>query len=198
MVIKRKKITEKFVQDLYYPKPFKSNATDYGSNNEALARQKYIDTFPERHLHSCGLLLQPSLPFLGATPDGIVCDGSGGSALLEIKCPFAARDMTVAQAVKNVKDFYIVQDGETFTISKTHQCYSQIQGQLLLSGLEFCDFVLYTRKDVFFDRVQRDTEFINHMIMTLHKFHVSHFTVKKWDVTDGVDSTVHYIFLAAV
>merc|ERR1712082_378864 len=129
--------------------------------------------------HSCGLLLQPHLPFLGATPDGIVCDGSGGSGLLEIKCPFAAKDMTVAQAVESVKDFYIVKEGETFVISKTHQCYSQIQGQLLLSGLEFCDFVLYTKKDVVFDRVHRDTEFINQMIVRLHEFHLSHFTVKK-------------------
>lgn len=177
IVMKRKKITEKFVQDIYDPKPFKSNATNYGSQNESLAKQKYLDNFPERHVHSCGLLLQPSLPFLGASPDGIVCDGNGGSGLLEIKCPFAARTMTVGEAVETKKNFYIVKEGDTFTISKMHPCYSQIQGQLLLSGLEFCDFVLYTTKDVFFERVHRDTAFINQMIVQLHKFHVSHFTV---------------------
>lgn len=179
LVMKRKKITEAFVQDIYYPKPFHSYATNYGSQNEALAKQKYLANFPERHLHSCGLLLQPNLPFLGATPDGIACDGSGGSGLLEIKCPYAARDMMVAEAVEKCKNFYIVKEGDTLTVSKTHHCYYQIQGQLLLSGLEYCDFVLYTKRDVFFDKVHRDTAFINNMIVQLQKFHINHFISKK-------------------
>ena len=57
--------------------------------------------FPDRQ--DVGLLPQPDWPFLGATPDSVVCD-NGQTGLLEIKCPFGARDMTVVQAAETIKD----------------------------------------------------------------------------------------------
>jgi hypothetical protein len=57
-------------------------------------------------LHASGVL--------AASPDGVVTDGPtvnvhGNSQvmpqLLEVKCPYAARDMTVAQAVESITDF---------------------------------------------------------------------------------------------
>ena len=92
-IVKRRKVTEKYTQGLYYPKPFTSTATGYGTAHEPKAKQRYQNCFPDRHVHDVGLLLQPDLPFLGATPDGIVCD-NGQTGLLEIKCPFSARDMS--------------------------------------------------------------------------------------------------------
>ena len=62
-------------------------------------------------------------------------------------------------------------------VSKNHNCYHQIQGQLLLSGLDFCDFVLYTRKDLYTERVDRDVKFINAMISKLHDLYVGLFKV---------------------
>ncbi|KAJ4933092.1 hypothetical protein JOQ06_029929, partial [Pogonophryne albipinna] len=138
-IVKRKKISDAFIQSTYYPKPFTATATTYGSANESKAKQLYQETFPDRHVHSSGLILQPDLPFLGATPDAIVCD-NGQTGLLEVKCLFAARDMTVAEAATAIKDFYVRKDGEDMHISERHNCYYQIQGQLLLSGLDFCDF----------------------------------------------------------
>ena len=75
-IVKRRRVTEKYIQGLYYPKPFTSTATGYGTAHEPKAKQRYQNCFPDRHVHDVGLLLQPDLPFLGATPDGIVCDWS--------------------------------------------------------------------------------------------------------------------------
>ena len=156
---------------MYYPTPFTSESTSYGSRNEPAAKNKYLQRFPERHIHNCGVLLQPRLPFLGATPDGIVCDSKNHDiGLLEVKCPFTARDMTVKEAALSLKNFYVVETNDSLTISKSHNCYYQIQGQLLLSGLEFCDFVLNTTKDMFIERVYRDSGFINQIVDKLFTF----------------------------
>ncbi len=48
---------------------------------------------------------------------------------------------------------YIVNNGGGIKVSKRPNCNYQIQGQLLLSGLEFCDFILYTRKDLYTEKV---------------------------------------------
>ena len=42
-------------------------------------------------------MLQPELQFLGVTPGAFICD-DGETGLLEIKCPFTARDMAVTVA----------------------------------------------------------------------------------------------------
>lgn len=177
-IMKRKKITEEFIQSTYYPKSFTAKTTSYGTANEPRAKQLYQETYPNRHVHDAGLMLQPELQFLGATPDAIICD-DGETGLLEIKCPFGARDKTVTEAASTIKDFYVVNNGQDIKVSKKHNCYYQMQGQLLLSGLDFCDFVLYTRKDLYTERVYRDVKFINAMISKLHAFHVNNFCDKK-------------------
>lgn len=42
------------------------------------------------HIHECGLFVNPAVPFLGATPDGIVCYEQK-MWILEVKCPHSYR-----------------------------------------------------------------------------------------------------------
>lgn len=50
-------------------------------------------------VHTCGLVINPSLPRVGASPDGMVKDPSEeGFGLLEIKCPYAHCFATVEAA----------------------------------------------------------------------------------------------------
>ena len=64
------------------------------------------------YLHESGVL--------GASPDGLVtrgpstfihCEDKQTAAkvpqLLEVKCPYASRDLLIKDAVKSVKDFYL-------------------------------------------------------------------------------------------
>lgn len=134
-ILKRKKVTEEFIQSMYYPKPFTSKATSYGTASEPKAKELYQDIYSSRHVHDAGLMLQPELPILGATPDAIICD-DGETGLLEIKCPFGSRDITIEEAASTVKDFYVINNGQDIKVSKSHNCYYQIQGQLYLSGLK--------------------------------------------------------------
>lgn len=41
-ILKRKKVTEEFIQSMYYPKPFTSKATSYGTASEPRQRSSNI------------------------------------------------------------------------------------------------------------------------------------------------------------
>ena len=55
---------------------------------------------------------------------------NGEKHLVEIKCPYAARDMTVEEAVSNVKSFCLSKEGDELTLRHTHKYYYQVQVQL--------------------------------------------------------------------
>ncbi len=87
------------------------------------------------------LTVDPSWPFLGASPDGFV----DNDIILEVKCPFDGRN----SMIKLGKFFpFLIQDGDSVTLKKTHKCYFQIAGQLALSGRKECHFLMYTHADL--------------------------------------------------
>ena len=54
-----------------------------------------------------GLFIDPKLPWLAASPDGIVIDKLSGQRMLclEVKCPFKHKDRKVEEACRKDKDF---------------------------------------------------------------------------------------------
>ena len=173
-IIKRKSITEKFIKCLIKPASFTSEPTSYGKNNETNAIQNYIKR-TGNHVHDCGIIINPEFSFLGSSPDGKVCD-QGITGLIEVKCPFSARDMSVAEATNEISDFCLeYSDNDTLVLKHDHIFHYQIQGQLMVSGAEFCDFVVYTRKDLFIQRIFPDITFMNNMYDKLFNFYVKYF-----------------------
>ena len=57
-----------------------------------------------------GLLIQPNLPWLGASPDGKVLDQHEvpSQGLLEIKCPYSKRDCDIHELVRTDNFFILV------------------------------------------------------------------------------------------
>ena len=77
----------------------------HGKKNEAIVRAKYARKMQKKlHKHftvyDSGLVVQPTIPYLGATPDGKVFDPTCVSkfGLLEIKLPFTNRNVTIEDA----------------------------------------------------------------------------------------------------
>ena len=73
-------------------------AIKWGVDNEDIARQDYVSEMLSTHINfkcvNAGLVVNPLYPHLGASPDGFVeCDCCPGKGLLEIKCPFSAKDI---------------------------------------------------------------------------------------------------------
>lgn len=87
---------------LYKPPPIQ-----WGIQNEKLARNVYTQHMREAGhtnlvMKDCGFIVSLSKGWLGASPDGQVCDPTLDSpnGLLEIKCPYTKRAQSPQEVVK--------------------------------------------------------------------------------------------------
>ena len=52
-----------------------------------------------------GLVVNTAQSWLGASPDAIVTMANGEKVLVEIKCPYTARELTLDEAIDKIKGF---------------------------------------------------------------------------------------------
>ena len=117
-------------------------AIKWGVQNECVARQQYTDLMSAQHEgFACsltGLWINPLYAHMGVSPDGCTTCNCCGEGLLEIKCPFSAKDDTSI----NCKTCKFLTG--TDYLNRKHRYYTQVQGQLLVTGKSFCDFFIWT------------------------------------------------------
>ncbi|KAF0693233.1 YqaJ domain-containing protein [Aphis craccivora] len=75
-------------------------ATKYGIQNEPLAKN-YLESKLGTEILPCGLFIDKNLPYLAASPGGLV----NSDSIVEIKCPASIKDYTPEEAFheKNLK-----------------------------------------------------------------------------------------------
>ena len=94
----------------------------HGKKYEPVAIKEY-ENKQNITVNSCGLCISKSHPYIAASPDGIVQDKN----LVEVKCPYASRNRDISQeSVPYLK----LNDAGVLTLSRAHDYYYQIQGQL--------------------------------------------------------------------
>lgn len=164
------------VMTLLYPKQISSPAIEWGKKNESTALNEYT-----KHYHSlgntnivvckAGFVICEEHPFLGASPDSYIHDPQSTDAygLAEIKCPFKYRNMSPFDAAK-ATDFcsqvVTYQDGHSSVeLKHTHAYYSQVQGQMAITGRKWCDLVIYTEKGISIERIRFSAEFWNNTLL---------------------------------
>lgn len=88
----------------------------------AIAYQRLMNC----RLGKVGIVVHPSIPWLSCSPDRIikVGDGAGGKGIVEIKAPFYALPLQIA-------DHYM----------------AQVQQQLACTGADWCDLMFYFKKE---------------------------------------------------
>lgn len=119
-------------------------------------------------VEASGLLVNPKTPHLGATADGMVSCKCCGLGLLEIKCPFSNRDMAPTNAPYLEK-----MNNAGFRLSKRHNYFYQVQGQMMIYERSYCDFVVWTTVGLYVERIHYDSEMAMTMVTVLDKFFVS-------------------------
>ncbi|KMQ89099.1 hypothetical protein RF55_11307 [Lasius niger] len=82
------------VQSILYPQELNVEALQHGVEYEDVAR-KNIETVLNIRINCCGLFIDAKIPFLGASPDGLI----ENDGIVEIKCPFGARFLTPEDAI---------------------------------------------------------------------------------------------------
>jgi len=150
-------------------------AIAHGRAKEKTARSIYAKKMqksaPTFAVFDAGLSVSPAIPYLGASPDGKVYDpiATGSKyGLLEIKCPFSKRGETLDQAAQD-PDFYLFKVGNSYKLKLDHNSgyYNQVQGQLAITGLRWCDFCVFLSEsnEMSVDRIVFDQSYWNNELL---------------------------------
>lgn len=146
---------------------FWSVQTQWGKDHEPDAKASYRSLSREQHMHlKCdpsGVHVSTEHPFLAATPDGLVSCFCCGPGLLEVKCPYKTRELFPAQIAATRDGCLTSIEGE-LQLKREHCYYYQVQMQMLVSKRMYCDFVVWTLKDTFIERICFSESFCNTML----------------------------------
>lgn len=166
------------VKAVCYPNNSPANrcaATTWGRQNEENAKAQYRMQSKSHHcgteMSECGFIINPKFPQVGASPDGIVQCICCGRGCIEIKCPYKYRNHTVEEACSSGDTNFCLEvvDGE-LQLKKTSPYYKQVQTQIFVADVEYCDFVLWTLKDCVVLRVAPDPLLWNALLEKAQQF----------------------------
>ncbi|KAL4083865.1 hypothetical protein QTP88_029181 [Uroleucon formosanum] len=147
-----------------------TTATSYGIQFESIAKTEF-ETMYNLKVLPAGLFVDFNLPFLAASPDGLI----GNDAIIEIKCPYSAKDLSPVDAQKQNKLKFMEIESENLILKKNYNYYFQVQGQLHITQRNVCYIVVWTPKGISVDTIYRDDEFWNTKMETsLAEFYLDH------------------------
>ena len=161
---------DSLVLSILEPRTFTSPATKWGVENEPKAIEAYV-----KHQHKqgntkltvgpCGFLVCEHYPFLGSTPDGTVYNSTNVQqpfGFLEVKCPYSHRDCTPVEACSFL-DFAVKRSMilvmAQFLICGKNKYFAQVQGQMAIGERLWCNFVVFTNRDISIERINYDPNY---------------------------------------
>lgn len=145
--------------------------TRWGNKYEPEAREAYANA-TGYIVKECGFRVHPEIEYMGGSFDGEVIGYEydenidrtmGTSGIIEIKCPF--------DPIKHLKNRELLLAGG---ITVKHEYYGQIQANIEVAGVQWCDFISYDPrcKDEYklvIIRVPRDQIYIDAVLDRVHK-----------------------------
>ncbi|XP_050540727.1 uncharacterized protein LOC126905245 [Daktulosphaira vitifoliae] len=145
------------VYNILYAPDVQSKALQHGKIMEAKARQE-VERLLNKIVNNSGLVVDPDFPYLAASPDGVIEE----NYLVEIKCPYSARDSSSAvEAVENKLLQYCKFESAKLKLKENHVYFYQIMGQLHSTRREKCFFVIYTNKWINIEEIYYNQTFWN-------------------------------------
>ena len=142
----------------------------YGRETEEIARESYYALVGPYHsniaITKTGLHISANYPHLGASPDRITDCDCCRKGLVEIKCP-----RKYSTGLKGWENKNFANDS-TKNVKKDHPYFAQMQGQMFLLGLRFCDFFVWTpvENDYLLVRIEKDEHFISKALPELDDY----------------------------
>ncbi|KAK5895529.1 hypothetical protein CgunFtcFv8_009216 [Champsocephalus gunnari] len=78
------------------------------------------DHHEDINVAASGLILNPELPWIGASPDGVVTCACHEPGILEMKCPFSAKDRSLLECTKDSRFCLTVPEGGVISLKLNH------------------------------------------------------------------------------
>ena len=146
----------------------------WGQMHEDHAIKQYMAE-TGNNVEKAGLYLFPC-GYLGSTPDGIIISlNFPEKGVLEVKCPWKHRNLTISEMVKaelgvkdSVKGFYL---DKNFTLNQEHNYWHQVQGEMAATNTQWAHFVVWTVKELKIILVQQDPKWVESNLSKLQYFY---------------------------
>jgi len=155
---------------------FSTVATNWGIVNEKKALQKYkihMSSHEDSLVEDCGFIINTQFCYVGSSPDGLVSCKCCGSGVVEIKCPYKYRFMTVGEYLET-KECCLESSESGIELKQNHAYYYQVQAQMHICDVKYCDFVVCTFPcevpSIFTIRIFRDAHFWEQCLKKCHEF----------------------------
>lgn len=143
-----------YVKTLLYSTFIGNQNTNWGKDHEDTAIEQF-EELTNFHVKKCGFFVDPKRPYLGASPDGLIRN----NAIVEVKCPKSCSDLPPLQGIsRGIIKWASIKDGKLY-LSRRHDYYYQVQGQLHVVGRRKCYFILWTPKGLEYELIIRDEQF---------------------------------------
>ena len=159
----------------------------WGKDNEDRTRQCYIENRQQcgedMEVEVSGLHLMPNRSFIGASSDGkVLCRNADtcSRGCLEIKCPYSINgQVTVSMNPTEISDkhpdfFMKMGDNNLLYLPPGHAYYAQVQDEMAVLGVEWCDFVVFSNDTVVVDRIVADYDYWMDLLEKLEQFYLQH------------------------
>lgn len=162
------------LKEICYPenRSLRTPAVMWGINHEQDALKAYEAHERLKHeqftCRRSGLHLSTTHPFAGATPDALVSCICCGKGVAEFKCPYVLRDATNFSSANTC----LAEVNGVMQLQPCHAYYYQVQAQMAVCDVNYCDFVVWAPHLLHIERIRRDTEFCKNMLSTARKFFV--------------------------
>ncbi|KAL4143896.1 hypothetical protein QTP88_006150 [Uroleucon formosanum] len=116
--------------------------TIYGIECEPFAKTEF-QKLKGLKIQESGLFIYERLPFLAASPDGLLYD----NGIVEIKCPSTIKQLTPKEAIGTGKlKFATIDNQGNLQLKKSDKYYFQVMGQLQIIQRLFCYFIIWSPK----------------------------------------------------
>lgn len=180
-ISKRQRNHDNFADSLINPKEVKTVYTEHGKRYESTALLEYHKFMfhqktPVKVL-PCGLVVSKDFPILGASPDSRVIDTGCvyHFGIAEVKCPYKYFNVHPLNAADDSKFFMEKISDKQCKLKENHMYYSQVQGQMGITGAMWCDFIVYTKVGLYVQRISFDPDFWNQLRQQLVSYFFNHF-----------------------
>lgn len=145
----------------------------YGREHEAEALEKYKKVAGNVHCNAqfkqAGLFVSKENVFLAATPDMLVECDCCGAGVVEVKCPWNARDGQLTDLLADQNSCVTANEG-SLELKVTHRYFYQVQTQMYVCGVKYADFVLWNEREINIQRIEQDCNFILPLVDTARTY----------------------------
>ena len=150
----------------------------WGITKENVARKEFALSMAQTHsnfiIQESGLLVHDKYKYVRASPDGISSCDCHGKCLLEIKCPWTARDMIPDEALAKLRYLENVNGNYSLKAKCSQGYYEQVQGAMALSRTDMCYFVIWTTRGHHTIEVSFDQEYWETVLSSVVQFYIRH------------------------